>query len=106
SEMPDFDGEQQKGAMGRHKDGQRIAAADTAQQKSASSDGTTQATGEQAAQTSGKPQAGEAVAAEGPQAVIGTAESEQYGTYLTDDAGRAVYMFESDQRGEGAATAK
>lgn len=34
-------------------------------------------------------------------ATIATAQSDDYGTYLTDGEGRSVYMFESDRQGQG-----
>ena len=35
-----------------------------------------------------------------------TEKSAQYGAYLTDSRGRALYMFEADKQGEGKAEAK
>ncbi len=39
-------------------------------------------------------------------ATVKVAESAEHGEYLTDGAGRALYLFESDTKGEGEVAAK
>lgn len=57
--------------------------------------------GTQGGGSDGQTAATETNAGQFPQALIRTQPSEQYGRYLTDANGRAVYMLEADQQGQG-----